>query len=117
MLFRSLVASAAGLPVFAPIGAPGVARLLGPTGGYLLAYPVAAAVAGWLAGRASGFVTRALAAAAGIIVLYLGGLAQLAVISGSIATAAVLGVIPFVAVDAVKALVAAALADGRRHSH
>ncbi|HET7187408.1 MAG TPA: biotin transporter BioY, partial [Gemmatimonadaceae bacterium] len=39
-----LVAGAAGLPVFAPIGAPGLARLLGPTGGYLLAYPVAAAV-------------------------------------------------------------------------
>jgi hypothetical protein len=55
-----------GLPVFSPIGAPGLARLLGPTGGYLLAYAPAAAVAGWLgAGRAS-FVTRALAAMAGI---------------------------------------------------
>jgi biotin transport system substrate-specific component len=29
-----------------PIGAPGIVRLLGPTGGYLLAYPVAAAVSG-----------------------------------------------------------------------
>jgi biotin transporter BioY len=38
-----------------------------------------------------------------------GGLAQLAVISGSLATAAVLGVLPFVAADAVKALVAAAV--------
>jgi len=47
-----LVAGAAGLPVFAPIGVPGFMRLLGPTGGYLLAYPVAAAVAGRLgAGR------------------------------------------------------------------
>src|SRR5579863_9132018 len=31
----------AGLPVFAP-GMPGPAHLLGPTGGYLMAYPVAA---------------------------------------------------------------------------
>src|SRR6476659_9398613 len=87
-----IVAGLAGLPVFAPIGAPGLARLLGPTGGYILAYPVAAAVAGRLgAGRAS-YVSRALAAMAGVLVLYLGGSGQLAIISGSIATAALLGV-------------------------
>jgi biotin transport system substrate-specific component len=109
-----LMAGAAGLPVFAPIGAPGLARLLGPTGGYLLAYPVAASVAGQLgAGRAS-YTTRALAAMAGILVLYVGGLAQLALIQGSIARAAALGVLPFVAADAVKALVAAAASAPRR---
>src|SRR3954471_1091694 len=86
-----LGAGAAGLPVFAPMGAPGLARLLGPTGGYLLAYPVAAGVAGRLgAGRAT-FLMRALGAVAGIGVIYLGGLVQLAVLSGSLATAAVLG--------------------------
>lgn len=111
-----LVAGAAGLPVFAPIGAPGLARLLGPTGGYLLAYPVAAAVAGRLgAGRAS-YATRALAAMAGVLVLYVGGIAQLAILSGSFATAALLGVLPFVAADAVKALVAAALSAPRRRA-
>jgi biotin transport system substrate-specific component len=110
-----LVAGMAGLPVFAPMGVPGMARLLGPTGGYLLAYPVAAAVAGRLGAGKSSFVTRALAAEAGILVLYLGGLTQLAVISGSIATAALLGVVPFVAIDAVKALVASALAGARRN--
>jgi biotin transport system substrate-specific component len=104
-----LVAGAAGLPVFSPIGAPGIARLFGPTGGYLLAYPVAAAVAGWLGAGKPSVVTRALAAMAGILVLYLGGLAQLVVLSGSIGTAAVQGVLPFVAADAVKALVAAAV--------
>ena len=101
---------AAGLPVFQPIGAPGIARLLGPTGGYLLAYPVAAAVAGWLGSRSESFTTRALAAMAGILVLYVGGIAQLAVITGSLATAALIGALPFVAADAVKALVAAAIA-------
>src|SRR6478752_2412993 len=48
-----LAAGAAGLPVFAPIGAPGVARFFGPTGGYLIAYPAAAFVAGALNRRAS----------------------------------------------------------------
>ncbi len=37
-----------GLPVFQPFGAPGAARLAGPTAGYLLAYPVAAFITGWL---------------------------------------------------------------------
>src|SRR5687768_10471551 len=46
-----LVAGAVGLPVFAPIGAPGIGRLFGPTGGYLLAYPAAAVVAGLLGWR------------------------------------------------------------------
>ena len=108
-----LLAGAAGLPVFAPMGAPGIARLSGPTGGYLLAYPVAAVVAGLLAQRVTSLLGRTLAAGAGILVLYLGGLAQLAVITGSIQRAALLGVLPFMAADAVKALVAAAL-TGRR---
>ena len=109
-----LAAGAAGQPVFAPIGAPGILRLLGPTGGYLLAYPIAAAVSGQFGAGKASFVTRALAAEAGILVLYLGGLAQLAVLSGSIATAALLGVVPFVAIDAAKALVAAVVAGARR---
>src|SRR5512135_696439 len=46
-----LAAGLAGLPVFAasPVLPPGIARLLGPTGGYLLAYPFAAALTGFLA--------------------------------------------------------------------
>jgi biotin transport system substrate-specific component len=102
-----LAAGAIGLPVFAPIGAPGIARLFGPTGGYLIAYPIAAAVAGMFGAGRRSFVTRALAAEAGILVLYVGGLAQLALISGSFARGAVIGVLPFVAADAVKALAAA----------
>jgi biotin transport system substrate-specific component len=108
-----LVAGMTGLPVFSPIGAPGMARLLGPTGGYLLAYPVAAAVAGRLGAGRPSFSTRALAAMAGILVLYLGGLAQLAVLVGSLSTAAVQGVLPFIAADAVKSLVAAVISAPR----
>ncbi len=42
-----LLAGAIGLPVFAG-GSGGIASILGPTGGYLLSYPVAAFVIGWL---------------------------------------------------------------------
>ena len=108
-----LLAGAIGLPVFAPIGLPGVARLIGPTGGYLLAYPAAAFVAGWLGLRASGLTTRTLAAFAGMLVIYLGGIAQITLLTGSISQAVVLGALPFIALDAVKAIVAAAIAPGR----
>jgi biotin transport system substrate-specific component len=108
-----LIAGAAGLPVFAPMGLPGLARLLSPTGGYLLAYPLAAAVAGWIGARRDRFGMRMLGASAGIVVIYLGGLAQLFVITGSLATAAVIGVMPFAVADFVKALVAAVV-SGRR---
>jgi biotin transport system substrate-specific component len=43
-----LLEGAAGLPVFAGFGAPGAARLIGPTAGYLWSYPIAAFVTGWL---------------------------------------------------------------------
>ena len=42
---------AMGLPVFSPAGPGGFAQLLGPTAGYLWAYPVVAFVAGWIAER------------------------------------------------------------------
>jgi biotin transport system substrate-specific component len=42
-----LLEGAAGLPVFNPHGLGGVAQLLGPTGGYLFSYPLAALIAGW----------------------------------------------------------------------
>ena len=109
-----LMAGAVGLPVFAPMGVPGLARLLGPTGGYLLAYPVAAAVAGRLGAGRPSLATRVLAALAGMLVIHLGGLAQLAVLSGSLVSAALAGVLPFAAADAVKAVVAALISGPRR---
>ena len=104
-----LIAGATGLPVFSPFGAPGLARFLGPTGGYLFAYPVAAFVAGALARRTSSLHGRWLAALAGSAVLLLGGLAQMAVIYGSLSQALPLAIHPFVPLDAVKAFVAALL--------
>jgi biotin transport system substrate-specific component len=108
-----LVAGAAGLPVFTPLGAPGIARFFGPTGGYLLAYPAAAFVAGVLAQRATSLSARWLAGVAGMAVIYLGGIAQLSVLNHSIVGAIALGVTPFAALDVVKAFVAAAISGSR----
>ena len=43
-----LMEGVSGLPVFQPLGSGGAAQLMGPTGGFLLAYPFVAALAGWL---------------------------------------------------------------------
>ncbi len=106
-LLTYLAMGAAGLPVFTPFGAPGMGRLVGPTGGYLLAYPVAAAVTGLLGARARAGVHVVLAALAGLVIIHLGGLAQLQALTGSVATAFAAGVVPFLAKDLVNLVVVA----------
>ena len=108
-----LALGAAGLPVFAPIGAPGIARFAGPTGGYLIAYPAAAFVAGSLARRATSLVGRWGAALLGIAVIFVGGIAQLAILTGGFRRAVQLGITPFAAFDIVKAWIAAAISGTR----
>ena len=108
-----LAAGATGLPVFTPMGAPGLARFVGPTGGYLLAYPAAAYVSGVLARRATSLNGRWMAGVAGIAVIFCGGITQLALLSGSFTRAVHLGVTPFAALDIVKAFVAAAISGSR----
>src|SRR5271154_4873120 len=53
-----LVEGAVGLPVFTPYAAGGVAHLLGPNGGYLFSYPLAAATAGWVVRAMQNITTR-----------------------------------------------------------
>ncbi len=101
-----LALGAAGLPVFTPYGLPGLARLVGPTGGYLLAYPVAAFAVGKIAGDGRRVARLALAAAAGLVLIHLGGLAQLAILTGSGSGAVRLGTLPFLAGDLVKLVIA-----------
>jgi biotin transport system substrate-specific component len=70
----------AGLPVFQPFGLPGAARLAGPTAGYLLAYPAAAFVTGWLVERSHRASALGLVGAllSGEVVIFAGGCAWLA---------------------------------------
>ncbi|OLD01806.1 MAG: hypothetical protein AUI99_06750 [Gemmatimonadetes bacterium 13_1_40CM_3_69_22] len=97
-----LALGAVGLPVFTPYGLPGIARLIGPTGGYLLAYPVAAFAVGKLAGDGRHWGRIALAVLAGIALIHLGGVAQLVILTGSAASAVRLGTLPFVIGDLLK---------------
>ena len=116
-----LLEGVAGLPVFAPglaFGA-GVAHLLGPTGGYLMAYPAAAALIAYLWRRSGRGFTGALAsAAAGNAVILLGGFLWLAVWThaggsySSLKTAFAMAVLPFLPGDALKVVAAAAIAKG-----
>jgi biotin transport system substrate-specific component len=101
-LILYLALGAAGLPVFTPVGLPGVLRLIGPTGGFLLAYPLAAYAVGRLSGDGSSTGRIALAALVGLALVYLGGLAQLLLLTGNIATAARFGTVPFLLPDLIK---------------
>ena len=69
-----LVLGLAGLPVFAasPILPQGFARLLGPTGGYLMSYPIAAFAAGYLAERGFDrrYLTSVVAMGAGLTIIF-----------------------------------------------
>jgi biotin transport system substrate-specific component len=111
-----LLLGAVGLPVFAQFHG-GLGTLLGPTGGYLLSYPFAAAAAGLAFGAvASGRRGRAIAGGTafgllGLLVIYALGAAWLAVQAGlSAGEAVTAGVLPFVPFDVVKVVLAALLA-------
>jgi biotin transport system substrate-specific component len=116
-----LAAGVAGLPVFAvsPLLVPGAWRLLGPTGGYLLSYPLAAFVAGTLARRGFDrrYITSILAMALGLVVIYTCGTLWLAYGSFGrtpvgLASAIATGVAPFVLADIVKLAAAAGIVPG-----
>ena len=91
-----------GLPVFAPTGPPGLARLVGPTGGYLLAMPLAAGLTGLLAAGGRSLGTVALGVVAGVVVIHLGGVAQLGALGLDMSDALRLGSLPFWASDVLK---------------
>jgi len=104
----------AGLPVFAasPILPQGFARLLGPTGGYLMSYPIAAFVAGYLAERGFDrrYATSVLAMFAGLAIIFTFGVLWLAFgAHAGLATAVRTGLVPFIPADIIKVLLAATL--------
>jgi biotin transport system substrate-specific component len=109
-----LAEGAAGLPVFSPHGPGGFAQLLGPTGGFLFSYPLAAAVAGWIV-RGTPFVSSkfALAVTAGVfasaVVFSLGAGWLVLYAHKSASLAWQLGVAPFLPGDAFKILAGASV--------
>lgn len=101
---------AMGLPVFSPAGPGGLAQLLGPTAGYLWAYPVVAFVAGFIAERGMPSFTRNLfAGVAGEAMLFAFGIAWLSLLTHNWQHAAAFGLYPFVAAEVMKVMVAAAV--------
>jgi len=108
----------AGLPVFSPTGPGGLAQLLGPTGGFLLAYPFVAGLAGYLfeRGRKS-FARAAMAGALAEVVLFAGGIAWLQVLTHSFAQAIRFGLYWFVFAELIKIMLAAAIVTGRERVH
>ena len=109
-----LLAGIAGLPVFAasPILPQGFARILGPTGGFLLSYPIAACLTGWLAERQFDrrYITSVIAMAAGLAVIFCMGIAWWAWLAQphvGLQTALRQGLYPFLAADILKILIAA----------
>lgn len=111
-----LAEGAVGLPVFSPTGAGGVAQLLGPTGGFLMAYPLVAALAGgltrsfskWL----SSFTSALLAGHLAMGLLFLSGAVWLMTASQhhlSYHQVLIAAVLPFVPGEIVKVFVAAGI--------
>ena len=107
-----LAEGAMGFPVFSPTGPGGIAQLLGPTGGFLLTYPLVAWLAGFVMER--GRKTFARAAAAGFlgeVTLFIGGLSWLAILTHSVSQAFRWGLYWFVFAEIIKVMVAAGIAS------
>lgn len=119
-----LVAGATGLPVFAASAVlpPGALRLIGPTGGYLMIYPFAALVTGYLAQHdgARRYLRSVMAMGAGLLMVYVAGalwLGYFAQLGGrpvaiGFTTALMTSVVPFVGADIAKLLLAAGIVPG-----
>jgi biotin transport system substrate-specific component len=108
-----LVIGVVGFPVFSPGGPGGMGQLFGGvTGGFLLAYPFVAFVAGYVFERGTGTFARAVIA--GILaeaLLFAGGLCWLYAFTHSLARAAYFGLYWFVAAEVIKVMVAAGFAS------
>ena len=107
-----LAIGAAGAPVFAMMRS-GPAVLLGPSGGYLASFPVAAAAVGMIVGRRSplSMGRSLLGMAIGLALIYAGGAARLLWLTGKPLGAVVqIGVLPFLPLDLLKTLAAAHVA-------
>jgi biotin transport system substrate-specific component len=114
-----LAEGALGLPVFAPTPAmPGLAHLLGPTGGYLLSYPIVAALIAFLWNRIHrGVAGAAFSAAAGTaVILSCGALWLDSFTHAGISILLASAVLPFIPGELLKITASALIACGLRRS-
>lgn len=116
-----LAEGAVGLPVFSPALSGGFVQLIGPTGGYLIAYPFVAALTGYIFehGKPT-FARAAWASIAGEVLLFAGGISQLYILTHSLAQALSFGLYWFIFAEVMKVMLAAGAARGwqglfRRH--
>jgi len=116
-----LVAGAIGVPVFANSGAPmGMARILGPSGGYLFGYLLGALVAGLIVGfprpgKKVPVWRLVVAVVAGLLIVYIPGLVRLKwALNISWTQTFISGFIPFLPGDAIKGVVAGLIAPRLR---
>jgi len=110
-----LVEGAGGLPVFSPHGPGGALQLMGPTGGYLLSYPFAAAVTAFLARRIRpvSFNSCAFSGVIGSLLILTVGASWFALITHqSLGTALRMTVWPFLPGDALKICASVTVAIG-----
>jgi biotin transport system substrate-specific component len=108
----------AGLPMFTLVGA-GFSHLLGPTGGYILGFVAAQALAGFIIHRggisSAGPLRIAIGMAVGIIVIYTFGVVHLKIVTGeSVRHAITLGALPFIPADMAKAVAALLIVSGTK---
>jgi biotin transport system substrate-specific component len=112
-----LIEGASGIPVFNPAGPGGVAQILGATGGFLLAYPVVAGLAGLIMERGKASFARACTASLlAEVLLFTVGISWLAVLTHSFAQAVRFGLYWFVFAEVIKVMLAAAASTGWKYS-
>lgn len=103
-----LIEGASGMPVFSPTGPGGVAQLIGPTGGYLIAYPFVAALVGYIFQRGKQtFARAAFASILGEILLFTCGISWLYTMTHSLAQAISFGLYWFIFAEIIKVMFAA----------
>ncbi len=106
-----LAEGAMGFGVFSPVGPGGIAQLMGPTGGFLLAYPLVAWLTGFVMERGRKSFARAVVGGfLGEVLLFAGGLTWLAVLTHSITQAFRWGLYWFWFAEVIKIAMAAGIA-------
>jgi len=106
-----LLIGAVGIPVFAGFSG-GLSKIVGTSGGYLLSYPIAAFIIGYVFEKRQDFAFRFISMLFGLAVIYTLGVTQLKFVGNfPWATAFIYGAAPFIVLDIAKAFLATLVAS------